>query len=204
MKKLFIGSNNKFKLEDFDFLISQYGIKEIEIHKPNDYKLDSPIEDKHTFEENAGIKAEFYFSKTGLPTLVDDTGICVESLGGLPGVYTADWGNQSKDYRPVFKRVQEELKKIGKYEDFPRAKAVCVLAFLAKDLPINFFRAEVEGCLDFRNSEAKGVGFQPIFVPDFAGIPASSLPYEEWTLNSHRGNAFKKFVPSLKEFFNSN
>lgn len=204
MKKLFIGSNNKFKLEDFDFLIKNYEISGLEIVKPNDHGLDSPVEDKHTFEENAAIKAEYYFSKTGIPTLVDDTGICVESLGGLPGVYTADWGNQSKDYRPVFKRVQEELKKIGKYEDFPRAKAVCVLAFIAKDLPIKFFRAEVLGCLDFRNAEAKGVGFQPIFVPDFAGIPASSLPYEKWTINSHRGTAFKKLVPCLKEFLGSN
>lgn len=200
MKKLFIGSNNKFKLEDFDFLIKTYDLGDIEISKPYYYGLDSPVEDKHTFEENAAIKAEYYFSKTGIPTLVDDTGICVDSLGGLPGVYTADWGNHSKDYRPVFKRVQEELKKIGKYEDFPRAKAVCVLAFLAEEMPIKFFRAEINGYLDFRNSEAKGVGFQPIFVPDFAGIPASSIPYEEWTLNSHRGNAFKILVPYLKEF----
>ena len=86
MKKLLIGSNNKFKLEDFDFLVKHYGIKDLSISKPFDFGLDSPVEDKHTFEENAGIKAEYYFSKTGLPTLVDDTGICVESLGGLPGV----------------------------------------------------------------------------------------------------------------------
>jgi XTP/dITP diphosphohydrolase len=87
-RKIVVASHNKGKLEEIAALIGPHGF---EAKSAAEYGLPEPAEDGTTFEQNAYTKAFAAASATGLPALSDDSGLCVDALGGAPGVYTADW-----------------------------------------------------------------------------------------------------------------
>lgn len=197
--ELFIATNNNNKVEELRHLVRRYFGEEIRLWTPRDFNLDSPPEDQDSFEGNAALKALYYHKHSGLPVLADDTGVCIHELKGQPGVYTADWADQTKNFKLAFERVKQELAQIGSKTTTPAATAVCVLSFMSSNSgqPINF-RGEVDGVIDFAfETNSESFGFQPVFVPKPYRVPFSQLSAAQKFKISHRARAFRQFVAYL-------
>lgn len=111
--KIVVASHNAGKLREFADLMAPFGI---EAKSAKEYGLPEPDETGITFEENALIKALAAAKATGLPALSDDSGLCVDALGGAPGVYTANWAEApdgSRDFGMAMQRAEVALQEIG-------------------------------------------------------------------------------------------
>lgn len=195
---LLLASNNPNKLKELQSYFNQLENKMIKFLKPADFGITSPDETENTFVGNAELKARYYSNALNLPSLADDTGVCVEALGGLPGVHTARWvDNTNSDFgfRSVIERVERELKQIGNKEQFPKAKAVCALSlYWPKDNHMETFVEEMYGHLDFSFKDKQGIGFQPVFIPKGYTIPFGDMSFEQKQTIGHRGKAFQKLL----------
>lgn len=198
-QEILIATNNKNKVDELSILFKHFFSERVKLFTPKDFGIESPAEDKDTFEGNANIKSMFYFKETGLPVISDDTGVCIHELKGMPGVYTADWACHTKNFKVAFERVKSELAMIGSKTTAPAATAVCVLSYMDGNAtnPLTF-RGELEGVIDFKfDTGADSFGFQPIFVPQPFKVPYSQLnEYQKFKV-SHRARAFRKFVKYL-------
>ena len=104
---LFVGSNNRGKIKEIRDLLP----KKVEILTPNDLNLKSPIENGKNFNENSFIKAKFFSKKSNMICLADDSGLEIDSLNRLPGIYSARWGGKKSNFNLAIKKVYKELKK---------------------------------------------------------------------------------------------
>ena len=105
-KKLIIASHNKGKIGEIRELLARFGIA---VTGGPDFNLEEPEETGATFIENAEIKSRYFASNTKQPSLSDDSGLVVPTLGGAPGIYSARWAGPTKDFNIAMKRVEKEL-----------------------------------------------------------------------------------------------
>ena len=123
---LFVGSSNQGKIKEIRGLLP----KKIEILTPKDFNLKSPNENGKTFEENSLIKAKFFSKKTKMICISDDSGLEIDSLNKLPGIYSARWGGKKNNFDLAIKRVFKKLDLADKNWKEKRIKArfICVLS----------------------------------------------------------------------------
>lgn len=190
--RLVIASHNKGKLREIEELLAPFGLDCI---GAGALSLPEPEETETTFAGNAALKAQAAAAAAGLPALSDDSGLCVAALDGAPGIYSARWAGDTKDFRAAMKRVEEELKKTGTPDT--RAHFVCVLALAAPGEKTEIFEGRVHGTLTFPPRGTHGFGYDPIFVPEGGRFTFGEMePAQKHTI-SHRARAFEKFVNSL-------
>ena len=152
------------------------------------------IEDGATFEENAIKKAVEIMQTTGLPTIADDSGLCVDSLGGKPGIYTARFAGENATDDENITKLLDELKDVPEADR--TAKFVCVIALAVPDSEPVCFRGEVCGRILTEKHGDNGFGYDPVFyLPQFDASMAE-VPAEAKNSVSHRFNALKL----LKEY----
>lgn len=156
-----------------------------------------PKEDGTTFAENALIKARAAFSETGLPAIADDSGICVDALGGAPGIRSARYTSAGTD-----EANREALVEAMKGEKNRSATFVCAVAWVTSEGE----RVEVgvwPGKIRAASKGAGGFGYDPIFAPD--GVPgtAAELSPTEKAALSHRARAIGQIAPAINHFLNS-
>ena len=140
---------------------------------------------------------------TGLPALADDSGLCVDALGGRPGVYTADWaerqwfeGPPGRDWYMAMGKVEGLLAEQGPEVD--RAAAfVCTLAVAWPDGHSEVFEGRVEGSLTWPPRGTMGFGYDPVFVPTGSDLTFAEIEPAEKHAISHRADAFRKLVAAL-------
>src|SRR5208282_2448480 len=126
-----------------------------------------PEETGETFEENAQLKAVVTAFASGKPALSDDSGLAVEALGGAPGVHSARWAGEPRDFYEAMSRVENELQAKGAATPpTRRAKCVCVLCLANPMGAVQFFEGAAPGHLVWPPRGAKGFGYDPMFVPD--------------------------------------
>lgn len=155
------------------------------------------IEDGNTFEENAAKKAAAVFNETGLPTIADDSGLCVDYLDGRPGVHTARFAGENASDSENIDKLLDELKNVP-YEK-RTAHFVCVIAFADKADNIKYFRGECSGYILDEKLGSNGFGYDPIFYyPDFE-LSLAQMPESEKNKISHRSQALKKFYEAVKK-----
>lgn len=170
------------------------------------YDGPEPVEDGVTFAENALIKARAAAAHTGLPALADDSGICVDVLGGAPGVFSAYWAGHAKDAAANLTLLLDQLSDIR--DPHRTAQFVSTIALVvpaASAEPDAGAEHVVEGVWPGRLATAAtgagGFGYDPVFVPD--GQPADAeRTVGEWTAaeknaESHRSRAFAALMPLL-------
>ncbi|MCM2344475.1 MAG: non-canonical purine NTP pyrophosphatase, partial [Alphaproteobacteria bacterium] len=156
--KLILATHNKGKVAEISALLGNYVQ---EFPSAGGLGLPEPEETGTTFLENATIKALAAAQATGMPALADDSGLCVNGLNGHPGVYSADWGGNPRDFNKAMQRIQDEL------GDNPDRSAyfVSVLVLAWPDGHTEHVEGRVAGTLVWPIRGDGGHGYDPMFVP---------------------------------------
>ena len=196
--KVVLASKNPHKLVEIRQITDRFGF---ELILQSELGVDIDVEETGTtFEENSFLKAEAVMKATGLPAIADDSGICVDALGGEPGIYSARYGFD--DSLDDWGRLQLLLKNTEAVPDGQRqAKFVCVITFLTPDGQNIQARGEIHGELTRAPRGENGFGYDPIFYYPPMGKTTSEMTSEEKNRVSHRANALNLFYQKLKEAF---
>ncbi|ALX67288.1 RdgB/HAM1 family non-canonical purine NTP pyrophosphatase [Microbacterium sp. XT11] len=194
--KVVLATHNPHKVEEFQQIVS-VARPDLEIVA---YDGPEQIEDGVTFTDNALLKARTAAAHTGLPAVADDSGICVDVLGGSPGVFSAYWAGQRKDPVANLELLLDQLRDIA--DPHRTAHFTSAIALVAPDGAEHVVIGEWPGRLAHAPSGDGGFGYDPIFIPD--GQPAGAertvgqLTEEEKQTQSHRARAFAQLVPLLE------
>jgi XTP/dITP diphosphohydrolase len=184
--RLVIASHNPGKVEEIAALLAPFRINAV---AARELGVPEPEETGATFEANAALKAGAAAEASGLPALADDSGLVVPALGAAPGIYSARWAGEAKDFRVAMERVHREL---GDKER--TALFVAVLALASPDGDAELFRGEVEGSLVWPPRGDRGFGYDPMFVPVGGTMTFGEMDPAEKHKISHRARAFAKLV----------
>ena len=192
--KMVLASKNPKKLEEMEVILSQLGI---EVVLESDVGVDVEVEETGTtFEENAALKAFAVMEAAGLPAIADDSGLCVDALGGGPGVYSARYGGEgltdADRYRLVLEGLQGQLDRGAKF-----VSAICC-AFPGGDRVEA--RGECPGVIGYAPQGENGFGYDPIFFLPEKKKTFAQLTGEEKNAISHRGKALEKFKEELEKY----
>jgi XTP/dITP diphosphohydrolase len=187
--KLVIASHNEGKVRELSELFAPYCIECISAASLG---LAEPDETGGSFAENARIKAVAAATGFGLPALADDSGLEVPALGGAPGIHSARWGGQDKDFGLAMARVNRELEASG--TDDVRANFTCALALASADGTVQIFEGKVFGTLTWPPRGNHGFGYDPIFMPDGYGQTFGEMDPALKNRLSHRMRAFEKLM----------
>jgi XTP/dITP diphosphohydrolase len=203
---LLIATHNKGKLAEFRELFTPLGLVLI---SAADLKLPEPDETGTTFVENARIKAHAAAGASGMIALADDSGLCVDAIGGQPGVYTANWAESptGRDYGMGMRRVEDALQAAGATTPGARKGSFNATLCLAHpDGRDDIYEGKVTGTLVWPARGDMGFGFDPVFMPDGYDITFGEMPSSakhSWSPGqvglSHRARAFAKFVEGAIE-----
>ena len=188
--KIIAATKNKNKLREFGEIL-----KGFEIISQEDAGVDIDVEETGTtFEENSMLKAKAIFDATGIAAIADDSGLCVDALGGEPGVYSARYGGEGYDDSG---RVQLLLKNMQNVPDDKRtARFVCAITLVGADGVITA-RGECEGKIDYEPKGENGFGYDPVFFVEKYGKTMAEVSPEEKNAISHRGKALEIFAQKL-------
>ena len=193
---LLIASGNQGKVKEIKALLAHLPIN---IVSTKDFDLEEPEETGKTFIENAVLKAKYYGENTGLPALADDSGLAVDLLDGAPGIYSARWAGESKDFTLAFSRIQQEIKEKQSTQSGDvlvelAAHFVCALSLWWPDGHTESVEGTVNGHLTFPPRGNLGFGYDSIFIAEGHNVTFAEMPPEEKHQISHRANAFKKLL----------
>jgi XTP/dITP diphosphohydrolase len=190
--KLVVATHNNGKLEEITDLLAPFNVA---VKGAKELNLTEPEETETTFVGNARIKAHAAARATGLPSLSDDSGITIDSLGGAPGVYTADWAEtpNGRDFVMAMEKTHAALEAAN--APFPRrAQFRCTLVLAWPDGHDEVFEGVMPGVIVWPMRGDQGHGYDPIFQPDGYDITFGEMDRWEKNKISHRADAFKKFV----------
>ena len=189
--KIVIASHNAGKVSEIADLLSPLGVSVISAGEAG---LPEPEETGKTFIENAEIKARAAATVSGLPALADDSGLSVSALGGAPGIYSARWAGERKDFENAMKRVADALLMSGKYDK--TAHFHCALSLCWPDCECETFEGVLAGELIWPSRGDKGFGYDPMFVPNGFTQSFGEMEPDKKHAMSHRSNAFQKLLSS--------
>lgn len=194
--RLVIATHNAGKVKEIRALLARYGINAV---SAAELDLPEPEETGTTFIANAELKAMAAADLSGLPALADDSGLCVEALGGEPGVYTANWAETAdgtRDWAMAMRKVEDRLQALG--PDTSRsAHFVSTLALAWPDGHVEWFEGRVDGTLVWPPRGDMGFGYDPVFVPMGDTRTYAEMAFEEKQRTNHRARAFEKLVAAV-------
>jgi XTP/dITP diphosphohydrolase len=184
---LIVASHNQGKVREIRDLLAPFGIT---VQSAADLNLPEPEETEDSFIGNAKLKALAAAQSANLPALSDDSGLAVTALGGAPGIYSARWAGESKDFALAMERVHTEL---GDTAD-RSAAFVCALCLAWPDGHSETFEGRVEGSIVWPMRGERGFGYDPVFVPDGHSVTFAEMDPSEKHSMSHRARAFAQMV----------
>jgi XTP/dITP diphosphohydrolase len=193
--RLVIATHNSGKLWEMRELLAPF---EVDAVAAGDLDLPEPEETGTSFSENARIKAASAARAASLPAFADDSGLTVEALDGAPGIYSARWAGEARDFGAAMRTVEKELKARGAKPPY-RAAFVSALSVAWPDGHIEEFEDSVVGDLVFPPRGTKGFGYDPIFRPEghertfgeMMSAEKHSIPADGSRALSHRARAFQ-------------
>src|SRR5687768_15999415 len=196
--RLVIATHNPGKLKEIAELIEPLGLACV---GAEELGLPEPEEIGNTFVDNADLKAREAADLSGLPALADDSGLAVDALGGLPGIFSARWAENeggNRDWNRAMERFLARLEEAG--PDASRdAHFACALSLAwPNDGQIESFEGRLDGKLVWPPRGDKGFGYDPMFVPDGYEQTFGEMDPAEKHRISHRARAFQKLVAALK------
>ena len=188
--KLVIASHNEGKIKEISNLFQS---KKVEIVTSKSLNLQEPVEDGNSFEENALIKSYYAANMSGLVALSDDSGLCIDSLNGEPGIHSARISGKKKDFNKAMIKLYSKIKKF----EVKTCKFVCALSLCWPTYKHITVRGEVYGKFVWPPRGNLGFGYDPIFLPnDYNETFGEMNPNIKHSM-SHRHIAFKKLTKEL-------
>lgn len=196
MIKLVAATNNQKKQLEISRILAPMGFQVLTLR---DIDLTIEVEeDADSFAGNARLKAQAVFERCKLPTVADDSGLCVEALGGAPGVYSARYGGPGLDDQGRTARLLEEMKEIP--EGKRGAKFVSAICCILDRNTMLECSGECRGSIGFAPAGEGGFGYDPVFLVD--GKSYSELSAQEKDAISHRGRALRNLRELLRGYIN--
>ena len=185
-----LATHNTHKVGEFAAILATHvpGIDVVGYDGPE------PVEDGVTFAENALIKARAAAAYTGLPALADDSGICVDVLGGMPGIFSARWAGEAKDNAANVQLLLSQLSDVP--DQFRAAHFTCHIALVypaTADAPAEelVIHGDWPGRISREVRGANGFGYDPVFIPEGFEISAAELDPVKKNELSHRSRALR-------------
>lgn len=192
--KLVIATHNEDKLKEIQTYLESFSFNVLSLNKYPE--IGEIIEDGKTLLDNALIKAREVFDKTGLPTISDDTGLEVDGLDGKPGVYSARYAGEECTYLDNVEKLLTDMKKIPIPNRTAQFKTVMVFKDKNQELIVE---GVVKGLISRELKGDNGFGYDPIFFVPELGKTFGEMSAIEKNKISHRGNALRNLVDSLKK-----
>lgn len=191
--RLVIASHNAGKVREIRALLEPYGM---DVVSAGDLDLPEPEETGTTFVANAELKALQAADLSGLPALADDSGLCVEALGGEPGIFSARWAGEARDFGLAMRLVNDRLAALG--PDTSRdAHFICALALAWPDGHVEWFEGRVDGTLVWPPRGDRGFGYDAMFVPEGGAQSFGEMDPDAKHAISHRADAFRQLVAAV-------
>ena len=192
-RELVLATHNLGKIEEFKHLFGDVGF---DIKNIGQYSWIPPEESGKSFWENSLIKAKEATKLTGLVSLADDSGLCVDVLKGAPGIYSADWAimnDGSRDFEMATAKLVKKVEKTDSSQPFT-AYFVCSLILYWPDGHFENFEGKIYGEIVWPGRGQKGHGYDPVFLPH--GYKKTFGQMDRWNKNkiSHRGLAMGKLL----------
>ena len=191
-EKIIIASHNEGKVSEIKDLLKNYNLN---IISSSELGIDEPEENGSSFEENALIKSSTTSKLSKTISISDDSGLCVNSLNGDPGIYSARWAGPNKDFLYAANKINKSL--IEKESKDLSAYFICVLAVSWPDGDYKTFKGRVDGTLTFPPRGNNGFGYDPIFIPKGYESTFGEMEPKYKHSISHRNKAFEIFSKEL-------
>ena len=192
INKILIGTHNKGKFKEISDLLPRNVVK----ISPISLGIESPEETGKTFSENSLLKAKFFYEKSNIVTLSDDSGLEVECLNNEPGIYSSRWADEFGGFDNAMTEILKRVKKINKGT---KASFISSLTIYLDNKKII---TEI-GKIDGKISEKKGLngfGYDPIFIPNGHTKTFAEMEYKDKLLIDHRYIAYKKLEKKIKNY----
>ena len=196
-KRVLIASHNSGKIVEIKELFSNFNVVNIELISSKELNLSIPKENGLTFKENALIKAKCASIESGLVSISDDSGLCINCLNGKPGVFSADWAGPQRDFGLAMKKIKGLMDLEKKIDS--SASMISIICIYWPDGYSEIFKGEAKGNIVFPPRGKLGFGYDPIFLPKIQPNKNKSLTFGEINpefknKTSHRNKAFVKFI----------
>ncbi|MCF0176434.1 MAG: RdgB/HAM1 family non-canonical purine NTP pyrophosphatase [Bacteroidales bacterium] len=190
--KMIFATANKGKLREAAEILGEG----YELVTPAEMGIAEDIpETSDTIEGNSLQKASYLWEKTGCVCFADDTGLEIEALGGAPGVYTARYAGEGKDFNENIDKVLAELEG----EENRRARFHCVVTLIFPDGHSVQFDGAMNGSIGHERAGSMGFGYDPIFISEeFPGLTLAEISAEDKNAISHRGKALRAMAEYLR------
>ncbi|PWI45305.1 RdgB/HAM1 family non-canonical purine NTP pyrophosphatase [Streptomyces sp. ICBB 8177] len=197
MQRLVLATRNAHKVTELRAILTGAGL-DVELVGADAYpEIPDVKETGVTFAENALLKAHALAGATGLPAVADDSGLCVDVLGGAPGIFSARWAGRHGDDAANLALLLAQLSDIA--APHRAAHFACAAALALPDGTSRVVEGRLDGTLRETPAGEGGFGYDPILQPDGETRTCAELTPEEKNAISHRGKAFRELVPVVRE-----
>tara|TARA_B110000902_G_scaffold173872_1_gene197462 strand:+ start:786 stop:1391 length:606 start_codon:yes stop_codon:yes gene_type:complete len=195
IQKILIGTHNKGKIKEFGYLLNKK-IKKITPFKLN---IKSPRETGKTFRSNSELKAKYFFKKSKIFTISDDSGLCVDCIKNKPGIYSARWAKRYGSFEQAMKKIiiLVKNKNKNKKKKNTKAKFICSLTFSFSATKKITTTGVIQGNISEKILGRNGFGYDSIFIPKGRGITFGQMNKKKKMLMDHRFIAFKKLKKKI-------
>jgi len=188
--RLVLATHNPGKVVELAELLGPHGL---DVVSAGELGLPEPEETGTTFIANAELKALAAATASGLPALADDSGLCVDALGGNPGLFSARWAGPGKDFSAAMLRVRREMPATAP----DTAHFICALSLAWPDGHVSTVEGRVDGRIVWPPRGQNGFGYDPIFLMEGKSETFGEMPRAEKEADNHRARAFALLLPLL-------
>ena len=194
--KLVLATRNSGKIIEFRRILEEIAPGAVELISVDQFPDLVDVEETgSTFEENSLLKARDTSQATGLPAIADDSGLCIDALGGAPGIFSARWAGKHGDDQANLEKVLEQLKDVP--EEKRGAHFLCVASLVLPDGREHVSEGRFDGSILRSAVGTNGFGYDPIFQPNGLAISSAQMSAEEKDLVSHRGKSLRLIAPHV-------
>ena len=198
MPEIHLASRNAKKIAEMERILAAHvpGLRVLGLDDVTPY--DEPVEDAPTFEGNALVKARAGVAATGLATIADDSGLCVDALNGMPGVLSARWSGPPKDDARNNRLLLDQLADVP--DERRGAHFTCAVAVVLPDGREHVVEGRMAGTVVREVRGEGGFGYDVLFVADERpGLTTAELSTDDKDAISHRGAALRALAPLLPD-----
>ncbi|MCJ8349648.1 XTP/dITP diphosphatase [Moritella sp.] len=196
MSKVVLATGNPGKVREMSALLAEFGL---EVLPQSNFNIVEADETGTTFIENAIIKAKHTAALTGLPAIADDSGLAVDALQGVPGIYSARYAGVDASDRDNLLKLLDALKGVPTAQRTARFHCVLVYMTHAEDPTPLVCHGSWDGVITEQPSGEDGFGYDPIFFVESEGCTSAELTKQRKSELSHRGQALTKLLAAMHE-----